>query len=1004
MTMPGGTITFLFTDIEGSTRLWERRTSAMSRALAAHDKIVRAAVEQHDGHVFKTWGDAFCAAFATAADAIAAALDVQLGVTSAQWGDAPIAVRCALHSGAAEQRDGDYFGPALNRVARLLSAAHGGQTLLSQVTLALAQEALPPACTLCDLGTHRLRDLEQEEHIFQLLHPGLPADFPPIRTLRARHDNLPPDRTAFIGREVERAELRALLLRSDVSLVTLTGAGGCGKTRLALHAAGDCIEDFADGASFVPLAAITDPGLVAPAIAQALHLREGGDRPIEDVLREYVHGKALLLLLDNFEQVLDAASLVADLTGGRGAKVLVTSRAPLHLYGEREFPVPALDTPASLDAATVAQCSASRLFIERAQASDPRFAVTDENAPAIAEICSRLDGLPLAIELAAARARLLSPQAILNRLETRLGLLTGGARDLPERQRTMRGAIEWSHALLDEHECVLFRRLGVFLGGFTLDAAEEVCALDARDDVLSGVASLLDKSLLRAESAGTDQRLRMLETIREYALERLDASGELALMRERHAAWSLHAASRASDDMHGPRQLASLARCEGEHDNFRAALAWFAEREGPQGLRLAVALAPFWRLHSHLAEGRQWLAHGLALAGEAANARVRAEALLWSGSLAMHAGDHAAAKTLADQAARLAADTGQPALHGRACTTEGWCAIARGNVFEAVALCQHGVDLLRPTDDRWGLADALHFLGHAQADQTGLESARPSWEESLQLFRELGDAWSQAQPLKDLGLIAARVGDHAVARALYEDSLASLREIGDKWHVADALMRLGELALFSAQPVDAANRFREALSIARDLDNKTVIAEALMRYAEVSETTSDFVAARAFLEEALAIARGLAHDRLIAAALHNLAYVALHDADLGEAQRMLAGCTAIHRALDRDLEVALDIAAFAALAHSQRDHRFAAWLFGASDALRAGADAMLNRSDRLEFAVGQEARTASLRAVFGDEAFERAWAEGRSLSRDAVLDLADRLAAPAGERNVPGVT
>jgi predicted ATPase/class 3 adenylate cyclase len=596
------TFAFLFTDVEGSTRLWERQSSAMGRALARHDEIVRNAVERHGGEVFKTWGDAFCAVFPTAGEGVAAALDLQRAVAGEPWDAAPIVVRCALHAGAAEERDGDYFGPSLNRVARLLAAAHGGQALLSEAASTLARDALPDGVTLIDLGSHRLRDLERHKHIYQLAAPGLRTAFPPIRTLRARHDNVPAEVASFIGRARECADLRALLLSDETRLVTLTGPGGCGKTRLAVHVCGSCIEEFPDGICYVQLAAISDGDLVVPAIAQALNLREGGDSPISEVVQNYLHDKSLLLVLDNFEQVLETGSLVADLIASSKTKMLVTSREPLHLYGEREYRVPPLDLPEP-SAEDVLHASASRLFVERAKLADPAFESTAENSRAIAQICRRLDGLPLAIELAAARIQLFSPKAMQERLDSRLSMLTGGARDLPERQRTMRGAIEWSDALLNEAERALFRRLGVFSGGFTLDAAEEVCNVDGGANVIELISSLLGKSLLhRGAGVPTGQRLSMLETIREYARERLESVGGLPLMRDRHAAWSLRQAELLRGEIHGPGQLASLARCEDEHDNFRAALAWYAERDGSDGLRLAVALAPFWRLrrsHAH---------------------------------------------------------------------------------------------------------------------------------------------------------------------------------------------------------------------------------------------------------------------------------------------------------------------------------------------------------------------------------------------------------------------
>ncbi|MBI3973469.1 MAG: adenylate/guanylate cyclase domain-containing protein [Chloroflexi bacterium] len=622
-----GTVTFLFTDIEGSTRLWEQHARAMEAALARHDTILRSSIEAHGGYVFKTVGDAFCAVFGDTLDALAAAVAAQRAVLSESWGEVgPLRVRMALHAGAAQQRDGDYFGPPLNRAARLLAAAHGGQIVISGAVREIVRDHLPESIGLRDLGERRLKDLIRPEHIFQLVARDLPAAFPPLKTLDLRPHNLPAQSTPLIGREPEVAAVSERLRRPEVRLLTLTGPGGTGKTRLALQVAADIIDDFDFGVFFVGLAPVVEPDLALPTIAQVLAIREAAGQPLRERLTDHLRDKPLLLVLDNFEHVLGAAPDVASLLAAcPQLKVLVTSRAVLRLYGEHEFRVPPLQLPDPKRRPPVerlAQCEAVRLFVERAQAVKADFALTEENAPAVTEICQRLDGLPLAIELAAARIRLLTPPAILARLERRLPLLTGGARDLPVRQQTLRGAIAWSYDLLDPGQKALFRRLSVFVGGCTLEAAAVVCDMPGGPDLelLDGLESLVAKSLLRQEEvAGREPRFQMLETIREYALERLAESGEEDALRRRHADFFLTLAAAAESAMAGPQQADWLDRLETEHDNLRPALRWSVEtREAGRGLRLGAILCRFWLVRGHLTEGRQRLGDVLAAVPSAA--------------------------------------------------------------------------------------------------------------------------------------------------------------------------------------------------------------------------------------------------------------------------------------------------------------------------------------------------------------------------------------------------
>jgi predicted ATPase len=701
---------------------------------------------------------------------------------------------------------------------------------------------------LAELGEHRLKDLFRPERVFQLTAPDLPSEFPPLRTLDAYRNNLPLQPTPLIGREKEVAEVRDLLRGEETRMLTLTGPGGIGKTRVALQAAADLLEDFPDGTFFAPLATLSEAELLIPAVAETLGVRETADQPLDESLKDYLHERRLLLVLDNFEQVLEAAPQVTELLAeGPGLKVLATSRTPLRLYGEKAYAVPPLSVPDVRhlpDLKALSQYEAVRLFIERAKSAKVDFEVTGESAPAVAEICVRLDGLPLAIELAAARITMLPPKAMLQRLSSRLKLLTGGARDLPERQRTLRATIEWSFALLEEGEQLLFGRLAVFSGGRTLQAIEAICDAegDLPVDAFEGVSSLLDKSLLRQEEGpGGEPRFVMLETVHEFAREKLQGSGEAEEIRRMHAEYFLTLAEEAYPELKGANKLQWLERLEAEHDNMRAALSWALGRnEAEVSLRLGGALSLFWSVRGYHSEGRRWLEVGLAIEGRVPP-EVRAMALAGAGGLAMEQGDLDRAKEACEEGLELLANEGREASEAKLWLLMflGWVAWQREEHGKARELYEESLALSRDMRNIWWIATSLANLAVVSQSQGDSERATELYEESMDLFREQGDKQFLAYCLNNLAMVVCSKGDLGRAGKLTEDSVTLLRELGARGDVALGLCNLGWMALLQNDLGRAADHYRESLSLSWEIGLNPLVQSALEGLACVAGAEGD---------------------------------------------------------------------------------------------------------------------------------------------------------------------
>ena len=774
----------------------------------------------------------------------------------------------------------------------------------------------------------------------------------PAGPVHARHPhNLPMQPTPFLGREQEVSTICQLLRRPEARLLTLTGPGGIGKTRLALQVAAELADQFADGVFLVPLAPVSDLEQVVPTIIQTLGISEAGGQPPLALLKTALKDKHLLLLLDNFEQVITAAVQVAELLAAcPKLKIIVTSRVVLHVQAEREFAVPPLSIPNSKhlpDLVTLSQYEAVALFIQRAQAVKPDFAVTNANAPAVVAICARLDGLPLAIELAAARAKFFAPQALLSRLEQGLAVLTGGARDLPVRQQTLRGAIAWSYNLLSPEEQQLFRRLAVFVNGCTWEAAEVVCRAAGKlaGDVLDGLLSLVDKSLLRHEaSTEGEPRFQMLQLLREFGLEALTSTGETELTRQAHAAYYLALAEEAEPELGRAQQAVWFDRLEAEHDNLRAALLWSLEREKAEtGLRLAGALRWFWMRHSYLSEGRMWLTSILKLAGEFEPTDLRAKALAGASGLAWIQGDYPAARALGEESVTLCRALENKRELAFSLTWLAFTAGTQGDPKTASLLAEESVTLFRQVEDRWGVAWALFCLAAATSSLHDYSLARSYYEESLTLCRALGEKWGVAVALGGLGVTAFAQGDYTVARPLLEEGVVLVRPQRDKRSLALNLYYLGRITRHGGDYQQALALFEESLALYEELGNKPGIARLLCMLGKMACDKGDYGQAGAQLKESLALKQ--------------------------ESRRGIASV----------------LAGFATLTVARQQAKLAAQLLGAVEVLReAIGSPPLSPDERTDY----EQALVAARTALGEEAFATAWAQGRAMPLEQAIAYA----------------
>ncbi len=843
--LPSGTVTFLFTDIEGSTERWERYREPMKAAVREHEDLIRAAIGAHNGYVFKTMGDALCAAFYNVADAIAAALEAQLALVKEDWANVGgLKVRMAIHTGHTDERQGDYFGPAVNRVARLLAIGHGGQVLVSGASADLSQGELPPQAALRDLGAHRLKDLTHPEQVYQLVSPDLQPEFPPLRSLEALPNNLPLQITSFVGRELELLTVSEALAKHR--LVTLVGAGGVGKTRLALQAGADLLDRYEDGVWLVELAPISDPLLVPSAVASIFHVREAENRTVTEALVHALKPRRALIIFDNCEHVVEAAARLIDavLRNCPHVRIIATSRQGLSIAGEAVHRVASLAVPEAqkeLTAEQAMQHGAVALFVERAIAATESFRLTDKNASIVARLCQRLDGIALAIELAAPRLKALSVEQLENKLNERFRILTGGSRTALPRQQTMRALVDWSYELLTEDEKTLFRRVAVFGGSWTLDAAGAICADDKLEEwtVLDLLQSLVDKSMVVAKLSGSEQRYRLLESTRQYAHELLEKSGELEPMQIRHAAWYLEFAIRADSLYWSTPTRAWVALLEPDNDNLRAALDWALgeKRDIELGSALAAKLARYWAITVYEAEGRARIESALALSDKI-NSQATIAAL-WLGVrllISNAVSDWTALGEISQRAFELNRELGNEEGMAIALTGVAERHIRQFRHDEARKLLDECLALAQKIENRRlvgtiksAMARNLHFAGRT-------EEARRYYAEALGIARAQGDDRLRSTIVGNLGEVEFQQGDAVRALELGRESV-ELRYGGANQYIS--FNNVAAYLLYLGRVDEGRTAARQALRLARDSQVSGHVAVSTQNLAYVATAKGD---------------------------------------------------------------------------------------------------------------------------------------------------------------------
>ncbi len=990
-------LVFLFTDVEGSTRTWELQPEGMRAALGRHDALLRNAIANHGGRVFKSMGDGFAAVFSDPAAAVSAAFEAQRELFRQDWQGLPVLrVRMALHTGSAEARDGDFYGPIVNRVARLLDSAHGGQILLTGAIFQALGGSLPPGCEARAVGSYRFRDLLLPEEIYQLVHPQLPPVFDRLRALAAFPHNLPTQLSSFIGREKELSALSEWLEGSRV--LSLTGPGGTGKTRLALQLGAGVTEQFSDGVWLVELSPLRKADQIYRALGAALGVREDPSRDLLTTLADYLEHRRALLILDNCEHLLEECAHLVEriLRHCPYVRILTTTREMLKVAGERVYPVPPLTLPTPDVApntepvlpAHLEQFEAVRLFVDRAVAAHPRFALTADNAGAVVELCRQLDGLPLAIELAAARVRMLSVEQLLGRIQDRFRLLASGRRTAEERQSSLRGMIDWSYQLLTEAERELFHRVAIFRGNFDFAAVEAVCVGQGvpEEDLYLLLESLIDKSLLVAEEVEGAVRYRLLETLQAYALERLQEAHRAEEFAGKHARWYVQVAREAGDHLEGERgdlQEAAAQRLDQEGENLRAAMVWALDRDLEAALHLVRGMGLYWLRRGRWSEAAEAHERVLALRGNTP-ADLRAKVLRRAGIFARIRGDYRRAHALTAEALALYTDLEDTLGIAVSLYSLGTIALNRGETQEAWSYYEETLSQFRSIGRQAGIADCFQALGLLALAASDLELAGTHFQRCLEIHEELRQTTGIAIALNYLGVVAYLQGAGAEARRRYEESLAILGEGGDRVTTAVVLQNLGREARSRGDLETARSLLERSLAVALEIGSRERAAVICGDLARLDLRVGHTAAARAALEDNLGTLKQIGSRRYVAKFLHDLGEVALAEGDLEKAAPLLRESLEMRREMQHLLNLPESLEAAARFAAASGQEAKAAGLFGAVEACRRHLGIAACSDAQAALARDEE----RLRGQLGEDRYLTARTAGQKLAREAAMNVA----------------